>query len=116
MNSSKNKDERRVSDRFRMECDVRYRVLNSKLEDWLGVGRTVNMGSSGVLFTTDGLLIPGGRLELAISWPVFLNDKVALKLVVRARVVRREGGMAAAEIQQYEFRTQGRSPHANGAP
>jgi hypothetical protein len=32
---------------------------------------------------------------------------VALKLVARGRVVRSEDGMAAIEIQQYEFRTAG---------
>jgi len=52
-------------------------------------------------------------LEVAINWPVQLNNKVALKLVARGRVVRFEEGRAAIEIQQYEFRTQ--SAGAKGA-
>jgi hypothetical protein len=39
-----------------------------------------------------------------------LNNKTALKLVARGRVVRFEGGRAAIEIQQYEFRTQSSQP------
>ena len=52
-----------------------------------------------------GKLLPGRRVELAISWPAQLNDKCALKLVARGRVIRFEEGRTAIEIQQYEFRT-----------
>ena len=100
-------NERRRSDRFPIERDIRYDVTNRKLEGESGAGRTVNMSSNGVLFTTEALLIPGRRVELAISWPAQLNNTVALKLVARGRVVRSERGRAAVEIQQYEFRTQG---------
>ena len=71
-----------------------------------GEGRTLNISSSGVLFTSESMLLPGRRLELSISWPVQLNNQVALRLVARGRVVRFEEGRAAIEIQQYEFRTQ----------
>jgi hypothetical protein len=98
--------DRRQSDRFPIEREVRYRVLNKRGGEEAGEGRTVNISSSGVLFTTKHLLLPGRRLEVAISWPAQLNHKVALKLVARGRVVRFEEGRAALEIQQYEFRTQ----------
>jgi len=107
LNTRKDKNDRRASDRFPLERDVRYRIMNRKTGDEVGAGKTLNMSSNGVLFTTDGLLIPGRRVELAISWPAQLNSKVPLKLVARGRIVRSEGGMAAVEIQQYEFRTQG---------
>jgi hypothetical protein len=107
LNTTKDKDDRRASDRFPLEREVRYRILNRKTGDEVGAGKTVNMSSNGVLFTTEEFLIPGRRVELAISWPAQLNSKVALKLVARGRVVRSEGGVAAVEIQQYEFRTQG---------
>jgi PilZ domain len=113
LNTAKDKTERRASDRFPMERDIRYKVLNRKTEDETGAGKTVNMSSNGVLFTTDGFLIPGRRVELAISWPAQLSGTVALKLVARGRVVRSESGLAAVEIQQYEFRTQGHSAQAS---
>jgi hypothetical protein len=102
----RNENERRAADRFPIEREVRYRVLDRKAADGFGVGKTINMSSNGVLFTTDQLLVPGRRLELSISWPVQLNSNVALKLVNRGRVVRCEHGKAAIEIQQHEFRTQ----------
>ena len=107
MSTAKDKNDRRASDRFPIEREVRYKILSKKHAEEMGLGMTVNMSSNGVLFTTDQLLIPGRRLELNISWPAQLNSKVALKLVARGRVVRYEEGRAAMEIQQYEFRTQG---------
>jgi hypothetical protein len=103
--------DRRHSDRFPIEREVRYRVLSKRSSEEAGDGKTVNISSSGVLFTVDQMLLPGRRMELAISWPAQLNNKTALKLVARGRVVRFEEGRAAIEIQQYEFRTQATAAH-----
>jgi PilZ domain-containing protein len=97
--------ERRQSDRFAIEREVRYRVLTKRGGEETGEGKTLNISSSGVLFTSQHLLLPGRRMELSISWPAQLNNKCALKLVARGRVIRFEQGRAALEIQQYEFRT-----------
>jgi hypothetical protein len=106
--------DRRHSDRFPIEREVRFRILSKRNPEENGDGRTVNISSSGVLFTSDQVLLPGRRLELSISWPAQLNNKCALKLVARGRIVRFEEGRAAMEIQQYEFRTQASSPGASG--
>jgi len=98
--------DRRRSDRFAIEREIRYRALNKRGGEETGDGKTVNMSSSGVLFTAEQILRPGRRVELAISWPAQLNNKCALKLVARGRIVRFDNGFAAMEIQQYEFRTQ----------
>ena len=103
----KDASDRRGSDRFPIEREVRYKVLSKRNADEAGAGKTVNMSSSGVLFTSDHLLIPGKRIEVSISWPAQLNNTTNLKLVARGRVIRCENGKAALEIQQYEFRTQG---------
>jgi hypothetical protein len=105
--------DRRHSDRFPIERDVRYRALSKRANDEAGEGKTVNISSSGVLFDAGHVLLPGRRLEVSISWPAQLNNKCALKLVARGRVVRFEDGRTAMEIQQYEFRTQ--SSQASGA-
>jgi PilZ domain-containing protein len=97
--------ERRHSDRFPIEREVRYQIINKRGSEEVGEGKTINMSSAGVLFTSQQLLVPGRRVELSISWPAQLNDKCALKLVARGRVVRFEEGRTAIEIQQYEFRT-----------
>jgi len=99
--------ERRAADRFPIEREVRYKILNKRSSAEEGTGKTINISSNGVLFTTDQILVPGKRLELSISWPAQLDNKCQLKLVARGRVARLEQGRAAIEIQQYEFRTQG---------
>lgn len=98
--------ERRNNDRFPIEREMRYKVLSKRNED-SGTGTTVNMSSGGILFSTSKMLIPGKRVELAISWPAQLDNKCALKLVARGRIVRSQEGATAVEIQQYEFRTLG---------
>lgn len=103
--TDKTDSERRGADRFPIERDVRYKVISKKNGDETGVGKTINISSNGVLFTSERLLIPGRRLEVSINWPAQLNNKCALKLVARGRVVRFDQGQAAMEIQQYEFRT-----------
>ncbi|MEQ1886021.1 MAG: PilZ domain-containing protein [Bryobacteraceae bacterium] len=107
--------DRRTTDRFPIEREIRYRVLNKRGGEEAGEGKTINISSSGVLFTSKHLLLPGRRMELSISWPAQLNEKCALKLVARGRVVRFEQGRAAVEIQQYEFRTAQSSPAETAA-
>lgn len=107
-NTQNNRD-RRGADRFPIEREVRYKVLSKKSTDEAGLGHTVNMSSNGILFTSEHMLIPGRRLELSISWPAQLNNTTPLKLVARGRVIRFDGGQAAIEIQQYEFRTSGKT-------
>ena len=111
MTSEKEKNDRRDSHRFPIELGVRYKVVNRKNDgDKMGFGKTINISSTGVLFTTDQLLVPGRPLELYMNWPVLLNSTVALKLVALGRVVRCEKGKAAVKFHQYEFRTQSATP------
>ncbi len=98
--------DRRSAVRFPIEQDVRYKVFNRNSIE-VGTGKTVNMSSNGVLFTTQRALAPGERLEVAVNWPAQLDNKCPLKLVTTGRVVRSEGGRAAIAIERYEFRTQG---------
>jgi PilZ domain len=97
--------ELRANNRFPIECDVRYKTALGRYADHIGSGKTINMSSSGVLFTAEGLLSPGARLELCISWPVRLDGKCALQLVAKGRVVRSGRHFAAVHIYQHEFRT-----------
>ena len=55
------------------------------------------------------MLLPGRRIELSINWPAQLDNKCALKLVARGRVVRSQPDCAALEILQHEFRTKGKA-------
>jgi hypothetical protein len=98
--------DRRSAVRFPIEQEVRYKIFNRSTIE-VGSGRTINMSSNGVLFTTERSLAPGERLEVAVNWPAQLDNKCPLKLVTTGRVVRSEDDRAAIAIERYEFRTQG---------
>jgi hypothetical protein len=98
--------DRRGAVRFPIDQEVRYKVFNRNTIE-VGSGRTVNMSSNGVLFTTERTLNPGERLEVAVNWPAQLDNRCALKLVTTGRVVRSESDRAAIAIERYEFRTVG---------
>jgi hypothetical protein len=99
--------ERRVSDRFPIAREVKYRITSGRGAQESGVGHTVDVSSSGVKFIAEGPLAPGKRVELAISWPAQLDGKCALKLVASGKIVRCRGNQVAVGIEKYEFRTQG---------
>ncbi len=99
--------DRRGSNRFALDRELRSKVTNRKAQGEVGQGRTINMSSTGILFTTDQSVLPGRTMEIAVSWPAQLNNKCPLKLVARGRVVRSAEGYVAIQIQHYEFRTLG---------
>jgi hypothetical protein len=101
-------DDRRSTNRMPIERDVRYKVLGAKKSiKESGLGKTVNMSSGGVLFTTETPLPAGERVEIAVSWPAQLNDTLPLKLVAMGRLVRTEDAQAAIAVERYEFKTRG---------
>jgi hypothetical protein len=104
--------ERRGTNRFPVRQDVRYRVIQSKTAKINGSGTTLNMGSGGILFTTQEKLSLGRVVELSVSWPARLDGICPLQFVATGRVVRSESGVAAVRIERYEFRT--RSSQAFG--
>jgi len=100
--------ERRVKRRFQIEQDVRYKMLYGQRIAETGSGKTVNISSGGVWFTTETMLTSGMPIELSMAWPVLLNDSCPMKLMIYGCVVRSNERGAAVAIERYEFRTQGR--------
>jgi hypothetical protein len=101
--------ERRTKRRFHIEQDVRYKMLYGQRIAETGSGRTMNISSGGVWFTTEALLTSGMPIELSMTWPVLLNDSCPMKLMIYGCVVRSNERGAAVAIERYEFRTTGRS-------
>jgi len=97
--------DRRATDRFPLENDVRYKLLEAKRIPQTGHGRTQNISSGGVLFTTEARLPLGQRIELAVDWPAQLNEHCGLKLVAIGKIVRSSSDAAAINIEKYDFRT-----------
>jgi hypothetical protein len=104
---SRGASDRRATDRFPIVRDVRYKILNTKTPVEFGLGKTVNISSTGVLFSSENPVAPGKRLELSISWPAQLDGQCGLNLVARGRVIRSKGKLVAIEIEKYEFKTAG---------
>jgi hypothetical protein len=104
---SQTASERRRRQRFDIECELRYRLLDSRHHLPQQAGKTLNISSKGVLFDAGVPLPVGKRVELSIAWPARLNDRCRLKMVAICRIVRSEGTRIAALIQKHEFRTQG---------
>src|ERR1039458_6319365 len=65
--------DRRETSRFPVREEVRYRVLHAKGLAASGVGKTLDIGSGGILFTTQERLPMGRLVEVAANWPVRLG-------------------------------------------
>jgi PilZ domain len=104
---SKSSNERRESARFPMREDLKYRLLQSKNHGISGSGTTLNIGSGGILFTTEEMLPVGRTIELSVNWPARIDGTCALKFVAVGRVIRAEADRAAVRIERYEFKTRG---------
>ena len=92
---------RRKGLRFPIQRKVRYSTPNGKQ----GAGISLDISRSGVLFTTQQVLDVGDHVELGLEWPVRLDQKTSLKMVLRGRVVRSSNDRAAVFVQQHELRT-----------
>ena len=99
--------ERRMKRRFRLEQEVRYKMLYGQRIAETGTGVTTNISSSGLWFSTASILGSGMPIEIALNWPVLLNDICPMKLMIYGCVVRSDEKGAAVAIERYEFRTQG---------
>jgi hypothetical protein len=97
--------ERRGTNRFPVQQDVRYRVIQSRTDKISGTGSTLNMGSGGILFTTEEKLELGRVVEVSVNWPARLDGVCPLQFVATGRVVRSESDRAAVRIERYEFKT-----------
>ena len=111
--------ERRIKRRFGIEQEVKYKMLYGQRIAETGEGKTVNVSSGGLWFTTQSMLTSGMPVELSMLWPVLLNDSCPMKLMIYGCVVRSNERGAAVAIERYEFRTQGSrafQQHAIPAP
>ena len=96
--------ERRHKSRYPIQLELRYRLAAGKQH---GSGITMNISSEGVRFRCRESLPINSQITLAISWPVFLNERCGLTLVMSGSVVRGDSTSSAVRVYSYEFRTSG---------
>ena len=99
--------EHRSKKRYAIDLPLTYRIREKPFVV-NGHGRTIDMSSSGIAFTSDEYLNVGTHIELSISWPILLDHTCPLKLFVEGKLVRKTENRTAMVIERLEFRTQGR--------
>jgi PilZ domain-containing protein len=105
--------ERRLTSRFPLQQEIRYRLIQPRAGSGAGIGETLDISSKGILFTTPVRLSIGCTVEIAMHWPALLNGNCLLQFIANGRVVRSDGNSAAVRIQRYEFRTRAAVPPAH---
>jgi hypothetical protein len=105
--------DRRTGHRFPLRLAVRFRTVGAPTGSTWTVGESVNISRAGLLFTTPETVTPGETVEASVAWPVFLDNHVALKLVIKGPIVRNSGNRIAMCFETYEFRTSQTSSESN---
>jgi hypothetical protein len=72
-------------------------------------GESLSISSKGLVFTTAETFLPGQVVEASIDWPILLDERVRLTLVVEGTVVGSADNHTTMRIDRYQFRTRGYS-------
>jgi hypothetical protein len=99
-----NRVERRIAKRYLLDLDLTYAVLfRGKTVD-SGFGHTVDWSSAGLRFVGERPIGLGRKLELAVRWPLTIDDGAPIKVVISGKTVRTKELVTAVRIDGYEFR------------
>ena len=92
--------------RFPVAMQLRYKAISRDMA-LFGVGRTSLMSSTELIFTSEHSMEPGMTAEISIAWPVLLDNRVRLQLILEGAIVRSEGRVAQVRIAKYYYKTRG---------
>ena len=95
-----------TSARYPLALQLRYKAVSADMTIF-GTGRTSLMSSTELIFGADQRLEEGMKAEISIAWPVLLDGRVRLQLVIEGAIARSEGGLTAVQIWKYHYRTRG---------
>jgi hypothetical protein len=101
------RSDRRDDRRYRLELDVKWKLVRRRKVLEAGSGRTLDLSSSGLLFDGGRPLPVGLNVEVSIAWPALLHNIAPMQLIVSGRIVRSDGSRTAVQMVQHEFRTAG---------
>jgi hypothetical protein len=100
----KPKSERRVNVRFPLNLEVRS-VSHRRKSVETRFGKIIDISSSGLRFAAQGPLELGLKLDVAIDWPVLLDGRIQLQLILTGVVVWSSDTETALQIQHSDFKT-----------
>jgi hypothetical protein len=95
--------DRRSRKRFPLRMGMWFRPAGQRLPVEWTAGESVNLSSTGLLFSSGDRVSPGQQIEALIDWPARLNNCVDLRLAVEGTIVRSAGEKAAMRVDRYEF-------------
>ena len=98
---------RRRHKRWEFERDLSFSYHRGG-ETYYGSGRTMDLSEDGVRFDNDHEVPEHTLVELRISWPVPLQERCPLELVIRGRMIRSDRRGAVVHIETCEFHTCGK--------
>src|SRR5665213_1908185 len=107
--------ERRSRLRFPFELRVSFRTLGQSYPV-AGMGRVVNISSSGILVAYQHEISAGTPVELNIDWPARLDGRIPLQLAAVGTVIRCELFSFAVGLERYRFRVAGKQDLPGGQP
>jgi len=101
--------DQRSRGRYPISLELQYKLFRGDEVQQTGMGRTLNISSTGVLFETQDRLPAHGQVEVSMQWPFLLQGVCGLKLVMRGRIVRSlsQHHVTAVRAESHEFRTAG---------
>lgn len=88
MKTLSGENRQRVKQQFPIEKDVCYHSMRRGRVSASGVGKTLQISSHEVHFTTDAPLKQGERVLLAVDWPALLDNACLMKLEICGSVIR----------------------------
>ncbi len=94
---------------YPIDMPLRYEILGRRSGSGpvSGCGRTTQVGSRSVVFTSDQVLEVNRMIRLVLDWPVPLADGVALRLWAFGTIVGVESHIVLVAFSQGELRTCG---------
>jgi PilZ domain len=95
--------QRRLHQRFPITAQAEYIVDGNRAQ-----ATTRDISSGGVFLNTYIILHVGKPIQVLIDWPVLLDDRCPLRLVVCGKVLRSDWAGTAVGIMRYEFRVRAR--------
>jgi c-di-GMP-binding flagellar brake protein YcgR len=95
--------ERREAGRYSIEREMKWKWHGKRTREAPEHGRTLNISSAGVLFTSSFRLPLGMVVQMGINWPGAVESEDGLQLLAKGRVVRSEAGCTAVEFHQRVF-------------
>jgi len=90
---------------FPLALEMQYQVVGGPARETRGAGRTLWMSSREVIFESERTLPAGTELEILVSWPALLEDRIGLQLWIRGCVLHTLSHGMTAGIRKYQFRT-----------